>query len=171
MGGEAEDLARGANESSLGTSMPRSSANQVCHLIEKRIKPIHELKIVKNLQLPVPQSSGAEPKVCELEMARGGEQHVVWLDVPVHDATLVQVLQGEDHGSEVEDSLVLWKAAIHAEEGLEVAANHVLHHHEHVVGRLQTIKEGNTELRLGKCSGVSLRYHLMSSNKCEENLD
>ena len=162
MGGEAEDLARGANESSLRTSMPRSSAHQVCHLIEKRSKPIQELKVVKNLQLPVPQSSGAEPKVGELEMARGGEQHVVWLDVPVHDAALVQVLQGEDHGGEVEDSLVLWEAAIHAEEGLEVAANHVLHHHEHVVRRLQTIEEGNTELRLGKCSCVSLRYHLMS---------
>ena len=95
-------------------------------------------------------------------MARGGEQHVVWLDVPVHDAALVQVLQGEDHGGEVEDSLMLWETAIHAEEGLEVAANHVLHHHEHVVGRLQTIEEGNTELRLSKCSCVSLRYHLVS---------
>ena len=78
-------------------------------------------------------------------MAGSREEHIVRLDVPVHNAPLVQVLQGEHHRGQVEDCLVLWETAVHPEERLEVAADHVLHHHEHVVGGLQAVEQGHAE--------------------------
>ena len=52
--GETENLARSSNETSLRSCVPWSSAHQVSYL-----------------QLPIPETSGAEAKISELGMTRG----------------------------------------------------------------------------------------------------
>ena len=43
-----------------------------------------------------------EAEVCELDVARGVEQQVLWLEVAVDDAAVVEVVEGEDHAAHVE---------------------------------------------------------------------
>ena len=55
---------------------------------------------------------------------------------------------------------MLLEEAIDSEEGLEVAADHVFHDEEDVIGGLETVQERHAEGRLGQGSGVTLRNHL-----------
>jgi hypothetical protein len=97
-------------------------------------------------------------------VAGGGEQHVVRLDVPVDDAAAVQVLQGQHALGQVEHSLLLEEIIVDAEQGLEVATDHVFHHHEHIVGGLHAVEQRHAELRLSQSGCISLRDDLCNRN-------
>ena len=89
-----------------------------------------------------------------------GEKHVVWLDVSVDNSSLVEIFQCQNTLSKVEDGVVLLQISVHRQERLEVPANHVLHHQEHVVDGLQTVEETHYERTLGDGKGISLSSDL-----------
>lgn len=72
--------------------------------------------------------NAGEAEVGEFNMALFGEEHVVGFDVPVDYAVAVEVLEGEANFSDVERRHVFVEEAVHAEEALEVAPDHVVHH-------------------------------------------
>ena len=102
-----------------------------------------------------------EAEVGELDVAALAQQHVVGLDVAVDDAVLVQVVEGDCHLAQVEECHPLVEVVHLVEEGLEVAANHVLHDEEHVLARLQRVEELDDERRLGDGERVTLGSHLL----------
>ena len=89
-----------------------------------------------------------------------GEEHVVWLDVPVDNSSLVQILESQNTLGKVEDCVVLLQVAVHLQEGLEVSPYHVLHHQEHIVDSLETIEQTHYKRTLGDGKRISLSYDL-----------
>ena len=70
------------------------------------------------------------------------------------NAPLVEILEGEDTLGEVEHGVTLLQEPVDGEQGLEVAPDHVLHHQEHVVYRLQAVQEPHHERGLGDGQGI-----------------
>ena len=70
----------------------------------------------------------AGPKVRQLEMTAGVQQHVVGLDVPVDEAHAVDGVQGQDHLCGVEHGPLEGHLVV-AHQVDKVAARHVVHHH------------------------------------------
>lgn len=87
----------------------------------------------------------ARAKVCQLEVSKSVQQHVVRLDVAVDEAHGVNGVQGHHHFCRVELGPFLWHV-IGAGEVDQVASWHVLHHHVEVV----VILEGTAQLNKDK---------------------
>ena len=87
-----------------------------------------------------------EAKVGELDIAGGVQQQILWLEVPVEDALVMQVLQRLDNAGRVEASLGVVEACPIAEDGPELATQAGLHEHVEVpvvpVGAVQLDDEG-----------------------------
>lgn len=79
---------------------------------------------------------------------------------PVHDVVVVQVVERERDLRHVEPRHLLVEEAVDGEQALEVAADQVFHHQEHVVHALQAVEQIHAERGLGQGEGVTLGDHL-----------
>lgn len=58
-----------------------------------------------------PSKSSAETKICELDVAIGSNEDVVWLDVTMNESHLVDRFDSTDKFSNVEESEMLRKSS------------------------------------------------------------
>eukprot|EP00406_Dinophysis_acuminata_P000697 CAMPEP_0179212064 /NCGR_PEP_ID=MMETSP0797-20121207/873_1 /TAXON_ID=47934 /ORGANISM="Dinophysis acuminata, Strain DAEP01" /LENGTH=335 /DNA_ID=CAMNT_0020917585 /DNA_START=865 /DNA_END=1869 /DNA_ORIENTATION=+ len=99
----------------------------------------------------------AQPEVEQLQVARGADHNVVGLHVAVHEAALVDGVEGLQELRHVEGRRALREAALPAQVEDEVASLQELHEHVDVVGVLECRIQLHTPSALGLGQDVPLR--------------
>ena len=89
-------------------------------------------------------------------MAHGVQHDVVGLQIPVHNASLVQVLEGELHLRHVHAREPLVEAFVVLDQSLQVAAAAVLEHQYEVGWRLESVVQPDDEGMLDVGQHVAL---------------
>ena len=76
-------------------------------------------------------------EVCQLEMTVPVDEDIVWLDVPVDNALVMQVLEGNDNLCHVLPSPVLGKCPNFLKQRVAVTSLHILHDEVETVSALE----------------------------------
>eukprot|EP00123_Amoebidium_parasiticum_P017429 comp23850_c0_seq1/m.41679 comp23850_c0_seq1/g.41679 ORF comp23850_c0_seq1/g.41679 comp23850_c0_seq1/m.41679 type:complete len:368 (+) comp23850_c0_seq1:444-1547(+) len=102
----------------------------------------------------------AQPKVRQLDVARGIDQHVVGFDIPVDEVELVDGVQGQGQLSNVMAGGILRECVVADQQGHHVSPGQKLHHQIQVLGILERVVELHHPRVVCLRQYVSLRPHV-----------
>lgn len=76
-------------------------------------------------------------EVSQLQVSRGIQQEILWLEVTLDDFFAMQIAQSQCYLSRIEFHVFFWEASLLLEMEKQLTTLHEIHNEEHLVGCLE----------------------------------
>lgn len=104
-----------------------------------------------------------EAKVCEMDMAEDVEHKVLWFEITIDDAVLVEVLDRQEHLGSVEAGLIFVKLIDVGHVVEELSTSEVVHHKVQFVSGLEAVSKTDDERMVDPLHDVLFSHGMANS--------